>query len=88
MNCNLTQLEKVLRKIAKHSKSIRYTKGLLFAFIMTGMVAFSAEVTVKDKEIEQAKVEISDTVKEVNNQFRKARLENKKILKNANLDLI
>jgi hypothetical protein len=53
MNGNLTQLEKALRKIAKHSKSIKYTKGLLFAFLMTGMAAFSAEVTVKDKEIEQ-----------------------------------
>ena len=88
MSGNLTQLEKALRKIAKHSKSIKYTKGLLFTFLMTGMMAFSAEVTVKDKEIEQTKVEINDTVKEVNDQFRIARIENEKLLRNANLYLI
>ena len=88
MSGNLTQLEKALRKIAKHSKSIKYTKGLLFVFLMTGMMSFSAEVTVKDKEIEQTKVEINDTVKEVKDQFRIARIENEKLLRNANLDLI
>ena len=88
MSGNLTQLEKALRKIAKHSKSIKYTKGLLFIFLMTGMMSFSAEVTVKDKEIEQTKVEINDTVKEVKDQFRIARIENEKLLRNANLDLI
>ena len=88
MSGNLTQLEKALRKIAKHSKSIKYTKGLLFAFLMTGMMAFSAEVTVKDKEIEQTKVEINDTVKDLKNQFRIARIENEKLLRNANIDLI
>ena len=50
MNGNLTQLEKALRKIAKHSKSIKYTKGLLFAFLMTGMAAFSAETITKNDE--------------------------------------
>jgi hypothetical protein len=38
MNGNLTQLEKALRKVAKNSKTIKYTKGLLFAFLMTGMM--------------------------------------------------
>lgn len=60
MSGNLIQLEKDLRRVAKHSKTIKYTKGLLFAFIMMGMTAFSAEVTTKDKEIEQTKVEIND----------------------------
>ena len=59
MNGNLTQLEKTLRKIAKHSKSIKYTKGLLFAFLMTGMAAFSAETSSKDDEIDQAKDKIN-----------------------------
>ena len=88
MNGNLTQLEKALRKVAKNSKTIKYTKGLLFTFLMTGMMAFSAEVTVKDKEIEQTKVEINDTVKDLKNQFRIARIENDKLLKGANLELI
>ena len=88
MNGNLTQLEKALRKVAKNSKTIKYTKGLLFTFLMTGMMAFSAEVTVKDKEIEQTKVEINDTVKDLKNQFRIARIENEKLLRNANIDLI
>ena len=88
MSGNLIQLEKALRKIAKHSKTIKYTKGLLFAFIMMGMSAFSAEVTIKDKEIEQTKTEINDTVKDLKEQFRIARAENDKLLRNANLDLI
>ena len=70
MNGNLTQLEKTLRKIAKHSKSIKYTKGLLFAFLMTGMAAFSAETSSKDDEIDQAKDKINDTVKDVKNNLR------------------
>ena len=88
MSGNLIQLEKDLRRVAKHSKSIKYTKGLLFAFLMMGMTAFSAEVTTKDKEIEQTKVEINDTVKELKDQFRIARIENEKLLRNANIDLI
>ena len=88
MSGNLIQLEKALRKIAKHSKTIKYTKGLLFAFIMMGMTAFSAEVTTKDKEIEQTKTEINDTVKDLKEQFRIARAENDKLLRNANLELI
>ncbi|MFZ2779279.1 MAG: autotransporter-associated N-terminal domain-containing protein, partial [Leptotrichiaceae bacterium] len=88
MSGNLIQLEKALRKIAKHSKTIKYTKGLLFAFIMMGMSAFSAEVTIKDKEIEQTKTEINDTVKDLKEQFRMARAENDKLLRNANLELI
>ena len=88
MSGNLIQLEKALRKIAKHSKTIKYTKGLLFAFIMMGMSAFSAEVTIKDKEIEQTKTEINDTVKDLKEQFRIARAENDKLLRNANIDLI
>ena len=88
MSGNLIQLEKALRKIAKHSKTIKYTKGLLFAFIMMGMSAFSAEVTIKDKEIEQTKTEINDTVKDLKEQFRIARAENDKLLRNANLELI
>ena len=88
MSGNLIQLEKALRKIAKHSKTIKYTKGLLFAFLMMGMTAFSAEVTTKDKEIEQTKTEINDTVKDLKEQFRIARAENDKLLRNANIDLI
>ena len=88
MSGNLIQLEKALRKIAKHSKSIKYTKGLLFAFLLMGMTAFSAEVTMKDKEIEQTKTEINDTVKDLKDQFRIARAENDRLLKNANIDLI
>ena len=41
MSGNLIQLEKALRKIAKHSKTIKYTKGLLFTFLMTGMIGMS-----------------------------------------------
>ena len=88
MSGNLIQLEKALRKIAKHSKTIKYTKGLLFAFIMMGMTAFSAEVTMKDKEIEQTKTEINDTVKDLKEQFKIARAENDRLLRNANIDLI
>ena len=88
MSGNLIQLEKALRKIAKHSKTIKYTKGLLFAFIMMGMSAFSAEVTIKDKEIEQTKTEINDTVKDLKEQFKIARAENDRLLRNANIDLI
>ncbi len=88
MSGNLMQLEKALRKIAKHSKSIKYTKGLVFAFLMIGVAAFSAETITKDDEIDQAKDKINDTVKDVKEQFKIAREENDKLLRDSNLELI
>ncbi|MFZ1300265.1 MAG: autotransporter-associated N-terminal domain-containing protein, partial [Leptotrichiaceae bacterium] len=88
MNGNLVRIEKELRRVAKHSKTIKYTRGLLFAFLMMGVTAFSAEVTLKDSDISKTKSSINTSVKSINDQFREARSINKKLLKNANLELV
>ena len=88
MSGNLIQLEKALRKIAKHSKTIKYTKGLLFAFLMAGVAAFSAETITKNEEIDQAKAKIDDAVDDLKEQFEIAREENDKLLRDANMELI
>ena len=88
MDGNLVRIEKELRRVAKHSKTIKYTRGLLFAFLMMGVTAFSAEVTLKDSDISKTKSSINTSVKSINDQFREARSINKKLLKNANLELV
>ena len=88
MNGNLVRIEKELRRVAKHSKTIKYTRGLLFAFLMMGVTAFSAEVTLKDSDISKTKSSINTSVKSINDQFREARSINKKLLKTANLELV
>ena len=39
MSNNLRSLEKRLRSFIKRSKEIKYTKSLLFTFLMTGGIA-------------------------------------------------
>ncbi len=40
MNSNLKKIEKALRAFAKRTKDVKYTKTLLFSFLMTGTSSF------------------------------------------------
>ena len=42
MNNNLKKLENDLKAFAKRCKDVKYTQMLLFVFILTGMLSFTA----------------------------------------------
>ena len=48
---NLRNVEKMLRCFAKKCKDLKYTRGLLFSFLMSGTVAQAVEKKNSDDSI-------------------------------------
>ena len=93
MSNNLKKIEKDLRAIAKRCKNVKYTRSLLFCFLLMGILASSAELTspeIKNAEIsiEQARKELNTSINELKSTFRQAKNENNMLLKDANMELI
>ncbi|RRD38863.1 autotransporter-associated N-terminal domain-containing protein [Leptotrichia sp. OH3620_COT-345] len=93
MNNNLKNIEKSLRAFAKRTKDVRYTKGLLFSFLLMGMFSFSniltsPEVKNTENEIKLTRKELNTSIKDLHIAFKQAKRENNRLLKNANLELI
>ena len=93
MSNNLKEMEKSLRALAKRCKDIKYTKGLLLSFLLVGLLSFSDSLTspeVKSTEnaINQTKKELNTSINDMHTTFKRAKKENNKLLKNANLELI
>ncbi|AMD95275.1 autotransporter-associated N-terminal domain-containing protein [Leptotrichia sp. oral taxon 847] len=87
---NLKQLKKDLKAFAKRVKDFKYTESALIAFLLTGMVmlgvsnlTFSAqdEITAQTKQI-------NSSISDIRQQFKRARAENNKLLRDTNLELI
>ena len=87
MNNNLRRLEKDLRSYAKRCKDVKYTSGLLLTFLLTGMLSL-ATTSVTNRSIEQQRQSINNSISDMKQSFRRAKRENNKLLKNANLELI
>ncbi|MBP7725492.1 MAG: autotransporter-associated N-terminal domain-containing protein, partial [Leptotrichiaceae bacterium] len=87
MNNNLRRLEKDLRSYAKRCKDVKYTSGLLLTFLLTGMLSL-ATTSVTNRSIEQQRQSINNSISNMRQTFRRAKTENNKLLKNANLELI
>ncbi|WP_026339076.1 autotransporter-associated N-terminal domain-containing protein [Fusobacterium russii] len=80
----LNQIEKNLRYIAKRNKGISYSIGLVLAYLMLGINAFSQDVNtaaVSKQEIGKSADNLTEVLKEI-------RAENEKKLKGANLELV
>ena len=89
MSNNLKKIEKDLRAFAKRCKDIKYTKALLFIFLMTGALSFTATSTATTAEsIEGARKEIKTSITDMKKLFKDAKRENKKLMKQSNLELI
>ena len=93
MTNDLRKMEKDLRALAKRCKDVKYTKGLLLSFLLLGSLAFSESLTsseVKNTEnaINQTKKELNNSINDMHTVFKRAKKENNKLLKNANLELI
>ncbi|MBP6281531.1 MAG: autotransporter-associated N-terminal domain-containing protein, partial [Leptotrichiaceae bacterium] len=87
MNNSLRRLEKNLRSYAKRCKDVKYTSGLLLTFLLTGMLSLST-TSVTNLSIEQQRQSINNSISDMKQRFRRAKRENNKLLKNANLELI
>ncbi|MBB1535307.1 autotransporter-associated N-terminal domain-containing protein [Leptotrichia sp.] len=89
MSNNLRQLSKDLKAFAKRCKDFRYTEQALLAFLLTGILTFSeiagAPTTVAIKNQRQ---EINTSISDIHREFKKARTENDKLIKDYNLELI
>jgi len=90
MTNNLKTLQKDLRSFAKRHKNFKYTDSALITFLITGMI-FSVKNAFSEGEntnIEKQKQEISKSIKDIRQNFKRAKAENNKLLKNTNIELI
>lgn len=93
MSSNIKQMEKDLRALAKRCKNVKYSRSLLFTFLLTGMLSFSAGLTSVELEntensINLAKKDLNSSINDMKVMFRQAKRDNNRLLKNANLELI
>ena len=89
MGNNLHRIEKDLRSIAKRYKSVKYSIGLAILFLMLGVSAFSEEVNTKAQVAQIAtREELKTSVGDVQTKLNVLRENNKKEIKNLNLELV
>ena len=88
MSNNLRKLSKDLRSYAKRCKDIKYSRALLLTFLLTGMLTSAAATSVTNNNIEQQRQSINNSISDMRTTFRRAKAENNKLLKGANLELI
>jgi len=89
MGNNLHRIEKDLRSIAKRYKSVKYSIGLAILFLMLGVSAFSEEVNTKAQVTQIAtREELKTSVGDVQTKLNVLRDNNKKEIKNLNLELV
>ena len=89
MTNSLRKLAKDLKAFAKRCKDFKYTEQALFVFLLCGIVGFADVTTVPtDKAIQNQRQEITTSIGDMRQQFRRAKSENDKLMKNYNLELI
>ena len=84
MNNNLKKLENDLKAFAKRCKDVKYTQMLLFVFILTGMLSFTAPAD----SVETARRDLNTSITDMKKLFKEAKQENNKLMKGSNLELI
>ena len=87
MTNDLRKLSKDLKAFAKRCKDFKYTEQMLFVFLLCGILGFS-DVTPTDKAIQTKRQEISTSIGDIRQEFKKVKSENDKLVKNYNLELI
>lgn len=93
MSKNLRKIEKNLRTFAKRCKNIKYTKELLFSFLLMGMLSFSdtilsSQLESTENAIKQSRKELNISIKDMHMSFKTAKKENNRLLRNSTLELI
>lgn len=84
MSNNLQKLAKDLRAFAKRCKDIKYTRALLFVFLLTGLLSMAAPAD----NVETARKDLNTSITDMKKLFKEAKQENNKLMKDSNLELI
>ena len=89
MTNNLSQLKRDLKSFAKKCKDFKYTDSALFTFLLNGMLISAGELSVesKDSGISNQVNLINSSIGQMRKDFKHARSENNKLIKNTNLEL-
>ena len=89
MTNNLSQLKRDLKSFAKKCKDFKYTDSALFTFLLNGMLISAGELSVesKDSGISNQVNLINSSIGQMRKDFKHARFENNKLIKNTNLEL-
>ncbi|BBM39924.1 hypothetical protein JCM16776_0124 [Leptotrichia shahii] len=90
MTNNLLQLKRDLKSFAKKCKGFKYTDSALFTFLLNGMLISTGELVAesKDSGISNQMSLINSSIGQMRKDFKHARAENDKLIKNTNLELI
>ena len=90
MTKSLLQVKKDLKAFAKRCKDFKYTDSALFTFLLCGMLLsvnlFSAATT--DSSIQNQVHQINTSISQIRTDFKRAKIENNKLIKGTNLELI
>ena len=84
MSNDLQRLEKDLRAFAKRCKDVKYTRVLLFIFLLTGLLS----ITAPADSVETARRDLNTSITDIKKLFKEAKQENNKLMKGSNLELI
>ena len=77
MSNELRNIEKALRAFVKRCKDLKYTKKLLFSFLITGSLSYAVNLR-SDAEIEGTKKQIVSSIEDMRGLFKEAKRENNK----------
>ena len=91
MTNNLNVLKKELKSFAKRVKDFKYTDSALIAFLLTGIigtVSVSLNLYSAEDQIKKQAEAINSSMTHLKGDIKQARQNNKKILRNENLELI
>ena len=91
MTNNLKKLKQELKSFAKRVKDFKYTDAAFISFLLTGAIGIggiSINLFSAEDEIKVQTKAINTSIVQLKQDFRKARAENNKLLRNTNLELI
>ena len=88
MDNNLRNIERILRSFTKKCKDLKYTRELLFSFLMSGVISQAVEKKNSDDSIRTTKKQLVNSIEDMKKLFKDARKETNKLIKASNLELI
>ena len=88
MDNNLRNIERILRSFTKKCKDLKYTRELLFSFLMSGVISQAVEKKNSDDSIRTTKKQLVNSIGDMKKLFKDARKETNKLMKASNLELI
>ncbi len=89
MTNDLRIMKKELKSFAKRVKDFKYTDSACITFLLTGLIMLSGiSLNLYSDEIKTQQEAINTSIFQLQKDFKRARQENNKLLRNTNLELI